>query len=313
MSSRSKAASCASNHYHGPSPATGPEYATHDGLEAFAATHASVYNTQFEAFSNEPTKTIGLRKEYAKRLRGALERIRAAAREGIVERDVLALEAEALADAPPAFDFPRNSEKEEAFRGWLDEQLEEEILVEYGGENSYIASSYERALRDANEELRQEGIADPSPVETSLRLPVHEQQLEELYTRNFRALEGLTESIGQDISRELSDGLATGEGPRDVAGRVSEVLGKVEDGTNRGAMARATTIARTELLNSHHRATLTQWSEFGVQQVGILLAPDACSLCEELKSGEPYTLQEVHSLLPRHPNCRCSPTIYTGS
>lgn len=302
-----------SPHYDGPSPATGPEYATHDEIEAFATAHASIYNTQLEALSNEPTKTIGLRQTYAQRLRGALERIRSAAREGIVERDIFGLETEALAEAPPAFDFPRNSEKEEAFREWLDEQLENEILQEYGDQNHFIDSTYERALKDANADLRRADVADPSPVETSLRLPVHEDQLSELYTRNFRALEGLTESIGQDISRELSDGLAAGEGPREIAGRVSEVIGEVDDGTPRGAMARATTIARTELLNSHHRATLTQWEEFGVERVGILLAPDACSLCQSLEAGEPYSVQEAHSLLPRHPSCRCSVRIYTGS
>ncbi len=275
-----------------------------------AHTHARV---GIEAASREdPSQTVTARRRYAQKLRGAIRDIRQAAREGIRERDVLSIEAEALVDAPPVFDFERDAAKEEAFREWFDAVAEREVVETFGRENEFIRSGYERGLRNANRDLRQSGIDGLGEIETTLERPIHREQLEAVYTRNFRALKGITDDVGSDISRELSEGLAAGEGTDDIARRITDTLGRVDDGTPRGAMARATTIARTEVLNSHHNAVITQYEEFGVDRVEVLLAPDACDLCLELAAGAPYDPRELLSQLPRHPNCRCAPAVHTS-
>lgn len=302
--------------YNGPSAAAGPEYARYDGLEAFATVHDGRCHAVEAAASlpGEPTQTVTYRKKYARRLRGRLAEIRSVARLAIAERDVFGLRNEALVSEPGSFNFDHNADKEEAFRGWFDSQADREIVEQFGGENELIRSGYERGVKDANIDLREAGRVDGLPeTDISLRRPVHRDTLEAVYTRNFRALEGMTADIGRDLSRELSEGLAAGESADDVAARIVDTVGQVDDGTPRGAMARATAIARTELMNAHHEGQLTQYEQFGVEQIVPVLAPGACELCQTIDSNAPYGVGEAHAILPAHVNCVCSWTLYTGS
>lgn len=283
--------------------------------------HAHQYDGPTDALQSEPTRTLTIRRGYARDLRGALSRIRAAIRQGVADEDVFGLESlaaytradDALVEPPSGFDFDRNADKERAFDTWLDNQLRNDILREHRGGNEYLHRSYERGLKDADRDLRRVGIVEAgetSPVEGVLRRPVHRDQLEAIYTRNYRQLEGFTSRIGQETGRVLAEGLSAGENPNSIARDLTDVIGKVEDGTPRGAHARATTIARTEILNSHHESSLTRYEEYDVDQVTIELAGDACDRCISVKNGEPYGTNELRGLVPVHPRCRCAVTIY---
>ena len=263
---------------------------------------------------DEPSRTKTLRQRYAQNLRGQLASIRSALREGIVENDAFGLQTEVLADAPGdrAFDFTTNPKKVDAASRWLDRQLENGVITEYGGENQYIETAYLKGLEDAQAELSALGIGgEGSSVAAATRLPVHREQLETLYARNLSELESLTDDITTDVRRELSSGLQSGDGPRDIAGDLSDIIGQVDDGTPRAAMNRATMIARTELMNSHNWGRLQEWERAGVTKVDVLIATDACPQCQAYKAGAPYEASEAYGNLPRHPNCRCSHTIWT--
>lgn len=263
---------------------------------------------------DEPSRTKTLRKRYAQDLRGRLADIRAALREGIVDNDAFGLQTEALADAPGtrAFEFGTNAEQVDAARRWLEQQIENDVLQPLGGENQYIEQAYLKGLEDAQSELSALGVGGEARASAAIRLPVHSEQLETLYSRNFNELEGLTDDIATDLRRELTDGLASGDGPRDIASDLSDVLGRVDDGTPRGAMNRATMIARTELMNSHNWGRLQEWERAGVSKVDVLIAGDACEQCQAYAAGAPYEASDAYGNLPRHPNCRCSHTIWTG-
>jgi len=195
----------------------------------------------------------------------------------------------------------------------LDTQTERDILQRFGGENEFVAKAYERGVEDAQAELRTLGLAEGDVGVLAARLPVHREQLQALYTRNLNELEGMTDAIATDLRRELTEGLAEGAGPRDIADDLTGIIGRVEDGTPRGAMNRATMIARTELMNSHNNARLQEWERAGVTQVGVLMAPTACPQCQAYKAGEPYPASEAYANLPQHPNCRCSHHVWTGN
>lgn len=265
-----------------------------------------------EALADDPTRTVTTRQRYARGVRGALAGVRSALREGIVELDAFGLQTEALADPPRDFNFSSDAEKERAFDEWLDEQLNDDVLQAYGENNQWIERAYERGVRDGNTDLRSTNTASPDEVAVAIDLPEHRDKLETVFSRNFRQLEGLTADIGSDMSRILADGMAAGDGPRDLASDLADVIGRVDDGTPRGAMSRATMIARTEVLNAHHQGQITQWERFGVERVEPILAPGACEQCQAIASQAPYTRQEAASILPAHPNCRCSWTIYTN-
>jgi len=264
---------------------------------------------------DEPTRIRSVRQRYAQRLRGAWANIRAALRRGLVEND--ALGAEALASDPTRnqFNFDTNPQQVEVFREWLDTQIEEDILKRFGGENQFVAKAYERGVTDAQAELNALEMSQGRAGATALRLPVHQEQLQSLFARNLNELEGMTESVAMDLRRGLTEGLATGDGPRDVADDLTDIIGRVEGGTPRGAMNRATRIARSELMASHNRARAAEWQRAGVEKVGLLIADTACPQCQALKVGEPYSISEAHSLVPgrTHPNCRCSTHVWTGN
>jgi hypothetical protein len=268
--------------------------------------------------STDPTRTKTVRGRYAQRLRGGFARINTVIRKSVGEEDILGLGGELTADVspPPDFEFLRDDGKIEGLFEWLRNAQNEEVLEVIGRrENRYVRQAYERGIRNADANLRDSGLADPSEstVATVLRQPVHKDTLQRLYTRNFTELKGITDEVGREISRELSTALAEGESPRDAADRLTDVLGTVDDGTPRGAMARATTMARTELLNAHHMGTAERYEQFGVKKVEPILAPDACSQCIAIAADAPYAVDVMRSILPVHPNCRCGWTIYTGS
>lgn len=257
---------------------------------------------------DEPTQTKTVRSRYAKRLRGRWRAIRTALRKGITEHDALALQTEALVEAPREFAFSRDAERVPSFDDWLQRQTEREILQQYGGENQFITKAYQKGVDDARTELRVLGLSDTSAKvgATAIQLPVHQEQLAALYNRNLGALKGMTEATANQMRRELSEGLAAGDGPYDIADRLADRIDAV-------GITRANTIARTEIMHSHLRARATEWGRSGIQTVDLLLAPDACELCLTLKAGEPYPIDEAPGLLPRHPNCRCSIAIHTSS
>jgi len=263
----------------------------------------------------EPTRVRSTRKRYAQRLRGAWADIRAALRRGLVENDALGTEALASDPTRSQFDFDTDAQKAEAFTEWLETQTERDILQRFGGENQFILKAYERGVEDAQAELKALEMSQGRAGATALRLPVHQDQLQSLFARNFNELEGMTDAVATDLRRELTEGLAAGEGPRDIASDLTDIVGRVEDGTPRGAMNRATTIARSEVMANHNRARAVEWERAGVQKVGLLLADTACPQCQALKAGEPYDISEAHSLVPArtHPNCRCSTHVWTGN
>lgn len=261
---------------------------------------------------DEPSQTRTLRQEYARKLRGAWQRIRAAAREGIVENDALALESEALVDAPRRgqLDRDRIAQQVDAVRRWITRAATQEIVQPYGRNgNEYIERAYLKGVEDARTELRALGIeslqSDSTISATALQLPAHEEQIERLLEKNLSSLEGLTEDTAEDLSRELSDGLAAGDGPKDIASTIADRIESI-------GLNRATVIARTELMDSYNTARLKEWEEKGVTKVGVLIAADACPECQAYNAGEPYQASKAYGNLPKHPRCRCSHHVWTG-
>lgn len=255
---------------------------------------------------DEPTRTKTMRSTYGQRLRGRWAAIMSALREGIVENDAFGLQTEALVDAPRDFSFDTEADQVQAFNRWLQRQTDREILQEFGSENQFITRAYESGAEDARGELRALGLAEGEVSTTALQLPVHREQLEALYSRNLGALQGMTDATANDMRRVLTEGLASGDGPRDIARDLSDRVDAV-------GKTRANVIARTEVMHSHNRARATEWQRAGVKKVDILLAPDACPQCQALKAGSPYPADEAAGLLPRHPNCRCALTIWTDN
>jgi SPP1 gp7 family putative phage head morphogenesis protein len=150
---------------------------------------------------------------------------------------------------------------------------------------------------------------DEDPVETdvsvALQRPVHQNKLQLLYSRNFEALQGITEDVSREISRELAEGLAEGVHPDEMATRITgriDAIGKT----------RATTLARTETMYAHNEATISTYEnvlgDIEVEIVAEVMTAGDQHVCDQCSPwhGETMSLSDARREGPPfHPRCRC--------
>jgi len=288
---------------------------------------------ELTAASEDPTHTKTIRDTYARRLRGRFGSINAAVREGLVENDVLGLgdggssddaaelaetfaadrvELHADVDRPPDLSTLDEAEKTRRFEEWLAEAQESEVLeVISGEENVWVRRAYERGIEDADSRLKKAGLSVAGEEATdAITVPLHERRLKTLFARNFAELKGITDAVSQQISRELASGLSEGVSPSEMARRLTDRVSKI-------GKTRATTLARTEIINSHTEAALQRYEQQGVDTVGI--EPEVkietagdnnvCAECLAAAAAGPWPIDEFRGSEyrpPLHPNCRCA-------
>lgn len=251
---------------------------------------------------SEPTNTKTVRRKYAAKLRGRYAALATAIREGVVDRDVFRLRGEGLAADPirdvPDFPFDSDSRKQDAFMSWLRQQEERGILNTISRDgNTYIQTAYKSGIRHADGELYENGYAVPDEeLQAVFNRPLHRDTVELLYSRNFEALKGINDEVAKQIGRELSDGLTQGHGPRRIAESLTDRVDKI-------GKTRATTLARTEVLNAHNSAAQRRYGEFGVEKVDIL-GFNPCKICAPIIEKNPHPLDDLpRGGPPFHPNC----------
>lgn len=281
----------------------------------------------------DPTRTKTLRRNYAQRLRGPLRKLNAAIREAVQREDLFGLNTDTLQPEPPqppndrTFRFGTDDEQIEAFMRWLRRQESRGILeVIHRDENTFIRSAYAAGVRHADAALNEQGVQIPErDLQAMFNTPVHQEALQTLYTRNFQELQGVTDAMNQQISRELADGFAQGWSPTKMARNTTDRVDAV-------GKYRATLLARTETIRAHSTSTLNRFEEFGTEQVTIQAewstAGDrrVCPICQTLE-GRVMTIEEARTETfqfqasesqpsslsgsypiqpPAHPQCRCS-------
>jgi SPP1 gp7 family putative phage head morphogenesis protein len=262
----------------------------------------------------DPTRTKTVRRTYAQRLRGGFADINTEVRRGVRERDVFGLEqgetegeTTAAVNPIPSMFNRRQDRQIETFEDWLDRMQEENVLDVIGrNENRFIESGYERGLKHANGSLRRAGITpDETDVGVVIRRPVHRDTLQTIYTRDFSDLENITGEVSTQVTREITEGFAAGEGPADIARRITDRVDRI-------GKTRATVMARTSVIDAHAAATLNRYEEHdAVEGVTVqaehVTAGDTrvCPECAALE-GQVYTLQEARGVIPVHPRCRCA-------
>lgn len=285
------------------------------------------------AASTDPTKTKTIRDTYASRLRGRFAAINAAIREGVVKNNVLGLESDgstddaaelaetfadeqvelhADVDRPPDLSALDEAEKMRRFQEWLTEAQESEVLeVITREENVWVRRAYERGIKNADSRLKQAGMSVAGgDAADAITVPLHERRLKTLFARNFAELNGITDAVSQQISRELATGLSEGVSPTEMARRLTDRVSKI-------GKTRATTLARTEIINSHTEAALQRYEQQGVDTVGIEPEVeietagdnDVCAECQAAAAQGPWSIDEFRGSAyepPLHPNCRCT-------
>ena len=284
----------------------------------------------------DPTRTTTLRNQFAGQMGKRFRELRGLIRKAIIDQDVFGLMPQTNASTPQrrAFDFPRSGDKVNAFMEWLEEQQRRGILeirpgqqigdaIENAWSNQYIETAYQKGIYRARQELIQAGYPVPGIEETggisqAFNQPFHLDRVGSLYTRTFRDLKGITDAMDTQISRVLSQGIAEGKHPRDLARLLTRVISGPDgdlgltDTLGRWIPAerRAKILARTEVIRAHHQATIQEYRNWEVEGVKIKAewstAGDGrvCPDCAMLEGTE-YTIDRIENMLPLHPQCRC--------
>jgi SPP1 gp7 family putative phage head morphogenesis protein len=127
--------------------------------------------------------------------------------------------------------------------------------------------------------------------------PTNPAVLKLLESRNIEAVSKLTSDINAAIMRELTEGVARGEGIPKLAERIRKATGFTK--------ARCEMIARTETSFAFTTASVQSYKEHGIQKMQWWTATDdrVCPICAPLHTTV-YTMQNFH-VMPAHPNCRC--------
>lgn len=127
--------------------------------------------------------------------------------------------------------------------------------------------------------------------------PTNPQVLKLLESRNIEAISKLSSDINAAIMRELTEGVARGEGIPKLAERIRKTTGFTQ--------ARCELIARTETSFAFTTASVQSYKDHGIQKMQWWTATDerVCPICSPLHSIV-YTMQNFH-VMPAHPNCRC--------
>lgn len=275
----------------------------------------------------DPTRTKTLRKRYAQKLRGRFAAINTEIRSGVRDRDVFGLRddrrtrpADTLATPLPS-QFPERRDRQlETFDDWLQRQLDNDVLAVIGpNRNQFVRTGYERGLTHAEREARKIGVNVPDEqIQGVVARPIHREELQTAYTRDYSELEGITQAVSQQANRTLAEGLARGENPRAIARRLTDRIDAI-------GKTRATTLARTSVIDTFNAAALNRYEQLdGVEGISVTAewqtAGDnrVCPICEALE-GRMWTIEEARSATvsvaghddipvrpPAHPNCRCA-------
>lgn len=266
----------------------------------------------------DPTHTTGIRKAFERDMLRRFKRLRRDVWTTIVTNDAFGLRKISVNEPGKQFHFafPRASDKVSAFMEWLQQQQMATVLelqrgatmrtaAERAWANVYIDSAYQRGIRQAGHELRGAGATvSERYLDAAFNLPIHADRVGLIYTRVYSDLRGITETMDVQISRILGRAMAEGRGPLEIA---REIVDRI-DGIG---IARARTLARTEVIAAHAEASLNSYEEAGLEGVAVTAefstANDnaVCPECEELE-GKTYLIEEARGVIPVHPNCRCA-------
>ena len=290
----------------------------------------------------DPTYTTFLRMLFTQDMNKRFIAIKGAIRKAIVVQDcfglvgkqfkVTTLKVQDISiPGREAFAFPRNEAKVQAFMDWLQQQEDKSLLetttipqlgiaIESGWTNKYIKDSYERGVQRSRRELHKINsailpLAETGGIVASMSTPFHIDRLGVLYSRVFQELKGITSQMDTQISRVLTQGIADGVHPTQLAELLTKTIsGPVGDlgikdtlGRFIPAQRRARILARTEIIRAYHQANIQEMRNWATEKVVVKAEWETagfrvCPACLALE-GHIFTLDEIQNKIPLHPNC----------
>jgi len=285
----------------------------------------------------DPTQTTGLRNIFAKDMQRRFTEFAVVVKKSIYNNDCFGLKDLQKNQMQPVseeeYKYKTSAEKIALFLLWAQVQIDRGILSIGGFQdpwaNKYVYEAYRSGVIRAHQELIKAGYKIPTieemgGIDVVLQGISHAERLELLYSGTFTNLKGVTDAMNAQISKILTQGFLNGEAPIVIARKLVATI----NGTGMGelgitdtlgrfipAARRAEMIARTEIIKAHHLATIQEYRNWGLEGIKVLAewssARDGkvCDKCLAM-DGKVFTLDEIESLIPFHPSCRCTTVPY---
>jgi len=247
----------------------------------------------------DPTRTLTLRNRFAREMRGRFRGLLSAINDAIVVNGILGVEGQ------------RSGDRVTYFRTWLEGQERTNIFEVIGSTvwiNRYLTLAYQRGITRGRQELRNAGYGAPTLESTGGVLsasnnPFHQDRIGLAYTRTLGELSGIVNAVNQQINRAVSQALIAGTSLREIVQQIALVIKGF-------AIPRVEVLTRTEIVRTHHTATVQEYSNWAVR--GVKIAAEwttsqdnsVCGECSALE-GLTFDLDEIEGMIPLHANCRC--------
>ncbi|RFT09527.1 phage head morphogenesis protein [Providencia rettgeri] len=195
------------------------------------------------------------------------------------------------------------------------ELMVDEVLLQ-GGEfnnfffNEYVSTAYERGTAQEYANLAQQSAAyaaTQQSVATILLSEPYQLRMALVRARVFEEMKGLSAQVKADMARILTDGIARGLNPREVARNLNEQSG-IE-------IRRANRVARTEITTALRRARMDEADEASevlnleTRQAHISALSPTTRPNHAARHGKIFTTDEQRDWWARDGNsinCKCS-------
>lgn len=287
----------------------------------------------FQKLAKDPTKTVGVRKrwmtQFNKRftqLKGRINRLLIKGVEGNIP--VPQINEQQL--VINQFEFESNPQSVARFMAWLQLQVNDLLFTNDATpadiwQNKFIDQSYLRGIKLTQAELRKSGItavelqqlqaativgvqAVPLGIATSVigldLKTIHLDAIRLLYTREFAALRGITDTMSGQIARVMVEGVEQGFGVRQIAKNINDRVDKI-------GLTRSKLLARTETARAYNIGTVNEFkdvaSQLGVEtQFEWITAGDGRVRPTHVdRNGKIFSESQALALIGE-PNCRCA-------
>lgn len=269
----------------------------------------------------DPSRTGLLRRQFLKEMNKRFAELYSKIKEFVVDEDAFGLKERKplVILANPQYQFATDPQKLQGFQQWLQQQINAVILVVSGAgvpgqpwTYQYVDRAFKQGVGRAFASMSPEALAETPEwyrgtreqfLRSAFSQPIAMQKVELLSTRAFEQLKGVTATMSQQMSRILSMGLISGQGPLKIAREMQKSIAGL-------SKTRARMIARTEIIHAHAEGQLYSFELLGVKELGIIAewstAGDSlvCPICGDME-GETFSVEDAHGLIPAHPNCRC--------
>lgn len=162
-------------------------------------------------------------------------------------------------------------------------------------QNSYVRKATMLALRQARERLSQAGF-DPrdEPIDVALQEASHYETLRKQQMKHFTELRGVTDSMLQEIARQVLTGLHANDSKQELVSAVNTVIDSYlkQDARN---------LAHAEVIRTHAESLLVEYRKHDIDQVKYVAPDNTSSDASASYDGTIVTLNEAVGKLPLHP------------